>query len=169
MPHHHKICLFESHYNTLHNVVGIYWWNFSISIFTNEFYRRFNSVGKVICKTYMSLYCLDFFIHSFSITIPSVYTVRIFLLVFTDGFTMENSVGKCITIYRWKNFINVSISICQFFGSGKSQQMIKMTHKSKNWCNIQCKNINPKMLANLETQQQSLNPKNAIKLKKSKT
>jgi hypothetical protein len=34
MPHHHKICLLESHYNTLHNVIGIYWWKFSRMNFT---------------------------------------------------------------------------------------------------------------------------------------
>jgi hypothetical protein len=90
IPRNHMICLFESHCNTLHHSLGIYRGNLSINIFTDVFYHRVNYIGNVLCKSYMSLYCLPFFsIPYFPTTIPSVYTDGIFLSVFTNGYRDE--------------------------------------------------------------------------------
>ena len=57
---HHMIFLLEFHCNTLRNIVGIYQQNFSIGIFTDEFYHRVNFIGNYVYKTYTSSYCLLF-------------------------------------------------------------------------------------------------------------
>ena len=68
---------------------------FFVKIFSDEFYHWDNFIGNVVGKTYTSLYCLLFFIPSFPTAILSVYTMRIFLSVFTDGFSdKKNSVSK---------------------------------------------------------------------------
>jgi hypothetical protein len=45
-------------------------------------------VGNIVCKTYMSLCCLNFLICFFTV-IFSVYTMRKFLIVFIDRFNDE--------------------------------------------------------------------------------
>ena len=89
IPRHLMIFLLESHYNTLRNVVGIYRQKFSVSIFTDEFYRRVNFIGNYVCKTYTLSYCLllFFLILSFSIAISLINTMMIFLSVFTARFS----------------------------------------------------------------------------------
>ena len=61
------VCFLQSYYNIVRNVVGIYRWKFYVGILTNEFYCRANHVGNFVYKTYMSSYCLHFFILFFSI------------------------------------------------------------------------------------------------------
>jgi len=81
--------------NNLCNVICIYRRKFFVKMFMDEFYHWNNFVGNVVCKTYTSSYCLPFFIPSFLIAILSVYTIKIFLFVFIDGFNdKKNSVNK---------------------------------------------------------------------------
>jgi len=53
----------------------------------------------------MSLHCLDFFIPSIPIAIPSIYTNNIFSLVFTDGVSDRRKIRSVniIAKYQQKN------------------------------------------------------------------
>jgi hypothetical protein len=58
-------------------------------------YRQVNSISNVVCKSYMTSYYLAlFFISYFPTTIPSVYTERIFMSVFTNGYKDRKIIGK---------------------------------------------------------------------------
>jgi len=61
-------------------------------IYSHRIYNHVicNFMLVVVCTSYMSSYCLPlFFIPYFSIIIPSVYTKKVFLSMFTDGYMDE--------------------------------------------------------------------------------
>jgi hypothetical protein len=91
LSYHRIICLFESHYNTLHHFLSIYRGDLPVDIFIDVLYRRVNSIGNVVYKSYISSYSLTlFFFHSlFPIVIPSVYIDGIFLSMFTNRYRDE--------------------------------------------------------------------------------
>jgi hypothetical protein len=65
--------------------------------------------GNIVCKTYMSLWCLIFLICFFTV-IFSVYTMRKFLTVFTDIFNDEKiQLIDIIVIYQWRFFVDIFI------------------------------------------------------------
>jgi hypothetical protein len=79
---HHTIFLLESHCNTLRNIVGIYQQNFSVSIFTDEFYHRVNFIGNYVYKTYMLSYCLLFLFFFFHCNFLGKYRENISIGVY---------------------------------------------------------------------------------------
>lgn len=101
---HHTIYLFEFYYNTLHNVVGIYRWKFSIRIFTEKFYRRVIFVGNCVYKTYTLSYYLLFYFF-FNGILSAVNTIKIFLSLFTYKFREEHC------FFQTKNFNYVIIRL----------------------------------------------------------
>jgi hypothetical protein len=65
--------------------------------------------GNIVYKTYMSLCCLIFLI-CFFIVIFSVYTMRKFLIVFTDKVNDEKiQLINIIVIYQWRFFVDIFI------------------------------------------------------------
>lgn len=106
------VYLLQSHYNIICNVVGIYWWNFSIELITSItssaklichrticlfFIIFFVYVDNFVCKTYMSLHYL-FFLFFFSYCIFLVYMMWIFLSMFTDEIIKERNRSIIVTI-----------------------------------------------------------------------
>jgi hypothetical protein len=113
MPHHCTIYFFQSHYNILCNVIGIYRWKFFLV------YSWMNCTVSLIMsitmfvKTYTSSHCLDFFIHFILIVIPSSYTDDILLSIFADRFSDGTIKSVNITvIYRQKKYVGVYVCIC---------------------------------------------------------
>ena len=66
MPHHCTICFFQSHYNILCIVIGIYRWKKNFGIFMDELYRQFNYVDNYVCKNLYVITLFGFFYSFYS-------------------------------------------------------------------------------------------------------
>jgi len=108
---HRTIFFFKCHCNTL----SIYQENFSISVFTNVLYHQVNSIGNVICKSYMSLYYLAFFfIPYFPTAILSVYIKRIFFRCLPMNTRIKIFVDKSYHNIPTENFLVVELNAWPF-------------------------------------------------------